>query len=82
MKYLLEILIFLFFSILLILFIQISNIPIRIKLIVIDLLFIGICIKYRCYRTISKDKSDVLFTIQWYGLLGFIIILSIAIIFM
>ncbi len=46
---------------------------------VLDILLLSICVKYRRIRK-SVDKRSILFTIQWYGALGMIILLTLGIV--
>ncbi len=63
----------------LIFFLQCSCISDRMKMVVLDILLLSICVKYRRFRK-PVDKRTILFTIQWYGAFGMIILLILGIV--
>ena len=48
-------------------------------MVVLDILLLSICVKYRRFRK-HVDKRTILFTIQWYGAFGMIILLTLGIV--
>lgn len=79
LRNIIEIVIIMFFVVILILFLQNAYFSVKIKLVVLDIILILICVKYRNFRVTSKDKRRILFTIRWYGLVIIIVILTIGI---
>lgn len=79
LKTILEWMLILVFIIFLIFFLQCSCISDRVKMVVLDILLLSICVKYRRFRK-HVDKRTILFTIQWYGAFGMIILLTLGIV--
>ena len=79
LKTILEWMLILVFIIFLIFFLQCSCISDRMKMVVLDILLLSICVKYRRFRK-PVDKRTILFTIQWYGAFGMIILLILGIV--
>ena len=67
------------FIIFIVFFLQCTCISDRVKMAGIDILLLSICVKYRRFRK-PVDKKSILFTIQWYGLFGMIVLLTLGIV--
>ena len=60
-------------------FINASSIPVRIKVILIDIFLILGCIHYRRERIPTDDSWSIVHVIKWYTVIVMIIIVTIAV---